>query len=104
MNNPPPDELHYHPNLKPDEPKEGLVCFLDISRPCGPDCMAYEKAPEVPDYQDKQWADCLLLVNLHRAGKHLVVLASVGSEILKKVKNEAADRARANQPPPPTVK
>jgi hypothetical protein len=104
VNDPPTDPLQYHPNLKPDDPKEGLICFRDAARVCGADCMAYELAPPGPDYDDKQWATCMLLVNTHRVGKHLVVLASVGSELLKRAKNESADRARANQPPPPTVK
>ena len=83
---------------------DGLLCFMNAERPCGPDCMAYEQAPLQPDYQDKQWANCLLLVNAHRVGKHLVVLASVASDQVRQTKNAAADAQRANQPPPPNPK
>lgn len=104
MTAPPPRTIH-HPTLKEDDaPEKGLVCFLDMKRPCGPDCMAWEKRPEGPDFQDKQWANCMLLVNAHRGGKHLVVLASQGAALLQANKVAAADAQRANQPPPPTVK
>lgn len=82
----------------------GLYCFLDDARPCSAECMAYDAAPEGADYRDKQWANCMLLVNAHRGGKHLIVLASLGSELLHKTKNAAADAARANQTPPPVPK
>lgn len=95
-----PGLLPDHPNLKEDS---GLVCFLDVTRPCGSDCMAWDAPPEGPDFQDKQWARCMLLVSAHRGGKHLVILAAQGAEALKSVKNRAADHARANQPAPPKV-
>lgn len=63
--------------------------------------MAFIDAPEGPDYKNQQWANCLLLVNAHRGGKHLVVLASSAGELLRSAKNEAADRAR-HQPSPPS--
>lgn len=87
-----------------DVRKNGLVCFLNNDRPCGPDCMAFAEPPEGADYQGKQWANCMILVNAHRVGKHLPILCSLGNELVKKAKNEAADRARANQPPPPVVR
>jgi hypothetical protein len=101
MHRPVTDPAPHHPTLK--EP-EGLICFLSNDRPCAADCMAYITRPDGPDYQDQQWANCMLLVNAHRAGKHLVVLASVGSELTKQAKNAAADRVRAGFPPPPVVK
>lgn len=103
MNNPPPDEpTLFHPSLK-DEPekKSGLYCFLNAERVCSSDCMAFVAPPDGPDYRDQQWANCLLLINAHRGGKHLVVLASATGELLQRSKNEAADRAR-NQPGPPS--
>ena len=98
--------MTYHSNMvdHEDVAKNGLVCFLDKDRPCGADCMAYTEQPEGQDYQGKQWANCMLLVNAHRGGKHLTILASVGGELVKKAKNEAADRLRTNQPPPPVVR
>lgn len=96
----------YHANMKEDDhTKSGLMCFLDQTRECGPDCMSFlTDRPEGPDYQGNQWSHCHVLVNMHRGGKHLVVLASIGSEMQKKAKNEQADRARLNQPPPPVPK
>lgn len=103
----PPDEetpfLH-HPDLLEDEPeKNGLYCFLDMSRPCGPDCMSYlSERPEGTDYQGNQWSQCLLLVSAHRGAKHLTILASVTDGLLKKTRMQTADQARATQNPPPS--
>jgi hypothetical protein len=91
------------PKFEPT-PDGQLYCFLNKERPCGADCMAFEAAPVGEDYRDKQWGNCLLLVNAHRAGKHLVVLASIGADLLKRTKNAAADAARTNQPSPPVPK
>lgn len=104
MNRPVAHPRLHHPTLKEADLADGLLCFMNSERPCGPDCMAYELAPPGPDYQDKQWANCLLLVNAHRAGKHLVVLASVAADQVRQTKNAAADAARNNQPPPPNPK
>jgi hypothetical protein len=105
MNNPSPvgEDAVHHPSLKEPEPG-ALCCFLDKDRFCGPECMSWQRPPPGPDYQDQQWANCLLLVSAHRGGKHLVVLAASASELVKKSKDEAADRARAQQPPPPPVR
>lgn len=83
------------------EPKEtGLFCFISPDRVCGADCMAYSDPPNHKDFVGKQWAHCLLLVNTHRAGKHLTVLASHADTLL----NLKQDEARTNQPPPPKVR
>lgn len=96
----PAEPALHHPSLKEGE-GNGLYCFLNANRPCGADCMAFVAAPDGPDYQDQQWANCLLLVNAHRGGKHLVVLAASANEMLQHSKRTTADRAR-NQPPPPS--
>lgn len=91
----------HHPTLKDDDSaKNGLVCFRDQHRPCSAACMAYDpNPPEGPDYQDKQWANCRLLVDSHRTAKHLVILAQGVSASLTHQKNEAADRLRSTPPP-----
>lgn len=95
----------FHPNTKEDSPANGLTCFLDGARECGPDCMAYQTfPPEGPDYQEQQWAHCQLLVNAHRVGKHLTILAASADAMLRRAKTEAADRVRQSQPTPPTPK
>lgn len=63
--------------------------------------MAYITAPAGPDYMGQQWARCLLLVNSHRTGKHLVLIADALGQQLKKTAAAIADAARTNQPPPP---
>lgn len=83
-------------------PLDGLRCFKSQSRACGPDCMAYIRTPPGPDYVDQQWANCMLLVNAHRTGKHLVVIAAALGEQNAKAKTALADQARANQPLPPS--
>ncbi len=75
------------------EPIEGLTCFLDSGRICGPDCMAYQQPPSGAEYQDQQFAQCMLLVNAHRTAKHLVILASEVRAI--------SDNLTATPPPPP---
>jgi len=90
-----------HPDRKP---VEGLFCFKDKDRPCTAECMAYILPPEGPDYKDQQWARCLLLVNTHRTGKHLVVLCANVEKMISLTKTEQADRVRLNQPPVPPVK
>lgn len=74
----------------------GLYCFINPNRACGPECMAYENAPSGKDFLGKQWANCLLLVNVHRTGKHLTILAgSVDSLVVSK-----QDEARRLTPLP----
>ncbi len=97
----PIEDPPHHPSLKEES---GLYCFLNMDRPCSAACMAWTPPPEGVDFQDRQWANCLLLVNAHRAGKHLVVLAATAGELLKTTKTAAADRARGQQPPPPPVR
>ena len=88
------------PEQEADDLKERLFCFLDASRPCDSECMAYLTArPEGMDYKGQPWSQCILLVNAHRGGKHLTVLASMGADIMKHLKIKAADATReANNP------
>lgn len=99
MTNPVPRAML--PQVREDS---GLICFLDNKRPCGADCMAWVQPPDGADYKDQQFSNCMVLVNLHRVGKHAVVLAAQGADLLKKLKITEADRARGDQPPPPAVR
>jgi len=84
------EEMAYHPDIK--EPN-GLFCFKDHSRACGPDCMAFlTDRPEGPDYRG-QWASCMILVNEHKSAKHLVIIAQGASTLIK----QGQDKARASQ-------
>lgn len=78
----------------------GLACFMNQDRVCGSDCMAF--LPQVPDgsqYIGEQWAHCHLLVNADRAGRHLVILASVGSKIAGLQSKTVAEAQRQQKPP-----
>jgi hypothetical protein len=100
MNIPP----HFPETMDAEPARKGsLVCWQDKDRFCGPDCMAYIESPDGPDYAGKQWANCHILVNEHRTGKHLTILVQIGTELVKQRKNEAADRSRMSQPAPPKV-
>lgn len=96
--------MNYHPNMMDGQETNGLACWRQLDRPCGPDCMAFTKPPEGQDYQGQQWANCMILVNNHRTGKHLTIIAQGIGELVKLRKNEKADAARANQPTPPGVR
>lgn len=68
---------------KGEVPGSGLFCFKDQQRACTSECMAYVNPPPGEDYKDQQWAHCLELVNLHRLGKHVALLAASSGELLK---------------------
>lgn len=90
-----PPFLHA-PDLKDDDPKKnGLMCFRDQTRECGPDCMAFCPPPPGDDYRDGQWANCRLLVDSYRGSKHLTILATQMNDLARLVRNDLADRARS---------
>ena len=97
-----PDQV-YHPNATSDGDPKGAACFLAQDRICGPDCMAYlPQVPEGPAYVGEQWAHCLLLVNAERAGKHLVVLASIVTRGVSKYTQSQAEQVRNQTAPKAT--
>ena len=91
-----------------DEPEEaekseptGILCFKDGNRECGPDCIEFlTTAPQGdPEYvAAPMWMRCHLLVNEHRKGKHLVIIASQLGKILA-----ALDPTKNPGLPPPPV-
>lgn len=83
-----------------EQTSTGLFCFLNSDRACGADCMAYEAAPTHKDFMGKQWANCMLLVNIHRTGKHLTIIAQSTDALLTLKRDEV----RTQQPPPPAVR
>lgn len=70
-------------------------CFFSKDRLCTSECVAYEPADD-KEFKDKPWASCMILINLHRAGKHL---GNIASE-MGRVRNHFTDQARVHQPPP----
>ncbi len=92
-------EQSYHPNYLPE--KAGLSCFLEQSRTCGPDCMAFSaqtptdnEGRPLQEYVGEQWAHCHLLVNLHRLGK------TPGTIVAQLAKSRGEANLRARQPEP----
>lgn len=84
----------YHPDMKPQI--NGQQCFLNMDRPCGADCMAFQTdRPQGVEYNG-QWANCLVLTTAHKAAKHLIVLAQCGGTLVK----QAQDQERKNQTAP----
>lgn len=73
------EEQSHHPETKPipEGPQNGLACWLNTERLCGADCMAFADPPMAkgPDYDGKQWANCIVLVSLHQESKHATILA-----------------------------
>ena len=89
---------------KPDD-ATGRYCFINDSRPCSSECMAFMVVPPPgPDYDGEQWAKCSLIVNLHKMGKHAVALAGQGDLLLKHLRVAKADAARGGPPAPPQVR
>lgn len=82
-----------------------LFCFLDSSRPCTAECAAYLTVkPEGTDYENQQFSACMVLVSLHKIGKHHVALAQQGASMLKHLHVKTSDERRANQSLPHPVK
>ena len=77
-----------------------LRCFLNPDTACGPACMAFITNPlQQGDYRDQPWAHCHLLVNAHRVGKHLVIIA----EGLSKMGKGPDPAVQHQNIPPPKV-
>lgn len=72
-----------------------LGCFLDKERICGADCMSFVNPPaQDKDAKGQAWGHCLLLTNINRAGKHLAILARVGSDALEDARQPGIPKVR----------
>ena len=95
-------EYQEPPELKTYDIKNGLMCFLDATRECGADCMAFVTEPvEAPTVLGPQQRNCILVISAERVGRYmsgLVQLVRKGQEASNK---EAADRKRTQVAPPP---
>lgn len=73
-----------------------LICWLDSSRVCRADCMAYTTMEAESKLLNEQQKHCAALVALERVGRHsggiMMLLKSVGASLTR-----AAERA----PEPP---
>ena len=77
----------------------GLYCFIDSTRACGAECVAFVTHPRASRSTElnEQAAHCSLLLGVERMGRNLTVLAQVVSEGAKKRKLSDADRKRTEQ-------
>jgi hypothetical protein len=88
-----PSEIAGPPAPPERKQTEELYCHMDLTRTCGPDCMAYLTHPPVDnDYKGQSWAKCRLLVDSYRVGKHVTLLVQAAN---------AAVRPRTAPIPPP---
>jgi hypothetical protein len=90
----------YAPEMIPED-KDKLYCFIEPTRACGPDCMAFMtyaadmKKTELDDNQ----RHCTLLVGADRVARHVVVLTSLFASAEQKKRTAAQDAQReANTP------
>jgi hypothetical protein len=76
------------------EAGETLVyCYRDATRPCTAECVAFLGETSRPSGEfPGAIASCSLLVDSHRSGKHLTILAQQGNEALKHWKITGIDR------------
>ena len=75
--------------------ENGLFCFLNSSRPCSSECMAYTVTPtESPTLGDQQ-KNCVLIVGVERLGRF-------SGAIMTLLKNKTADEVRRSHKSPPT--
>ena len=79
-----------------EDPGKGqLFCFFNETRPCGPDCMAYLTVPpQGKTYLGVQWAQCHILVNVDRAGRHLTVLTQHADTFVRATTGAKAPEVR----------
>lgn len=91
------------PEIKEDDPgKNGLMCFLDDTRECGPDCMGYVTEPvEAPTILGPQQKNCILIISAERMGRYMSNGVSLIKRAQDKAVKDAADKARTNVTPPP---
>lgn len=68
------------PDRIDDTVENGLVCFFNMDRPCGPDCMAYTTTPSESVGMNLQQKHCIALVSVERLGRFSGVLV----QLLKK--------------------
>ena len=70
-----------------ESPQNGLVCFIDLDRNCGADCMAFTREPFESTSLSTQQSNCTLLVSAERLGRYT-------GGLVKVIKNAIDDAAR----------
>lgn len=78
----------------------GLYCFLDMTRECGPDCMAYTITGGESNVLSTQQKNCTLLIAAERLGRYVGSAASTLNKMQQRAAADSADRARQPMPIP----
>ena len=81
------------PDEKEDIEGDGMLCFLDDSRECGPSCMAFTTFESESPMLNDQQKHCSLIVAAERLGRHT-------GGLLRMLKDSKADEARKPPTPP----
>jgi hypothetical protein len=74
--------------------ENGLFCFIDHTRPCGADCMAYTTNPSESPVLNIQQKNCSLLVTADRLSRGVQWLVQIN-------RKSREDEERRNAPKPP---
>lgn len=92
------EELIYTPDEIDDDSRNGLSCFKDQRRQCGPDCMAFLGLGQaVPSkILTEQQSSCLELVMLERTARSTTISAQLLKDIADRSKRSDADKQRAD--------
>lgn len=86
------------PEVKTDESRNGLMCFLDDTRECGPDCMGYvSEAVDAPSILGPQQKNCILIISAERLGRFAGNAVTLLKRSQDKADREAADKKRSVQ-------
>lgn len=84
---------------EPQKTQNGLICFLNDTRECGSDCMAYTPEPAESPSLSIQQRNCTLLVAAERLGRYSAGIASVLNKMHTRATTAAADNARLTRLP-----
>lgn len=98
MMHPPVGQFVVLPEKLDHPPMNQMICFLDKTRGCGPDCLSYSINAHSSDYNEP-WGHCVVVASMFRIGKHLVVLAQQGDAQLSIQRTTVADNTRASNAP-----
>jgi hypothetical protein len=88
------NEIEEDMETPPAPPPNGLYCFFDLARPCGPDCMAYVLEDSESPKLNRQQKNCTILVSVDRISRYVAQAAST-------YQKRAGDQARTAHAPPP---
>ncbi len=92
----------HSPDILDDDPRNGLMCFLNGDRQCGPDCMGWLTISADVATLDEQPSHCLLIVSAERLSRHAVILTKVVADSAARGRAHEQDRKREQQPTPPS--